>query len=245
MFPCNRTEQTGVENGIFHIKGSIAAGLTLVILLATTTAFAQSGAIDPLEGNIDADVDSAESIKPHNSAGDPVAGKEKSELCQGCHGEHGVSTEPLIPKLAGQYSSYISKQVHDYQVGNRTHRIMSAVAPLVDDDDLDDIAAYFASQKKMKGDGSEDNPLGKELFLHGNNSRPRFACVSCHGVKGKGLAGGHSMIPVLGGQHMDYIRRQLLNFRKGDRTNAKIMNRIAGSLTDTEIKSLAEYISVQ
>ena len=232
---------------MFHIKGSIATGSTLVVLLVATAAFAQSDTTNPLKGDVDADVGSAKLIKLRSGTGNPVEGREKSQLCQGCHGENGNSTEPLIPKLAGQFSNYISKQICDYQAGTRTHKIMSAVAATISDDDLADIAAYFASQDKMKGNGSEDNQLGKELFLHGDISKTRLACVNCHGVSGKGLAPKISMFPVIGGQHKDYIRRQLVNFRDGYRTNSPngIMNRIASSLTDTEIESLAEFVSVQ
>jgi cytochrome c553 len=232
---------------MFHIKDNIATGLTLVVLLVATAAFAQSDTTNPLKGDIDADVDSAESIKLRSGAGNPIAGREKSQLCQGCHGEYGNSTEPIIPKLAGQYGNYISKQIRNYQAGTRSHQIMNAMAATVSDDDLADIAAYFASQNKMEGDGSAENQLGKELFLHGDTSKMRLACVNCHGVNGKGVDPKISMFPVIGGQHKDYIRRQLVNFRDGYRTNSPngIMNRIADSLTDTEIESLAEYVSVQ
>jgi cytochrome c553 len=233
---------------MFHINRNIATSLILVALLVATAAFAQSDTTNPLKGIVDADVDNAEVIKLRSGKGDPVAGREKSQLCQGCHGEYGISTEPLIPKLAGQYGNYIAKEVRNYQAGTRSHQIMNAMAATIaNDEDLADIAAYFASQDKMKGDGSADNPIGKELFLHGDTSKMRLACVNCHGVKGKGLEPKISMFPVIGGQHKDYIRRQLVNFRDGYRTNSPngIMNRIADSLTDSEIASLAEYVSVQ
>jgi cytochrome c553 len=232
---------------MLHINSNFATGLTLAVLLVATAAFAQSDTTNPLKGVVDADVDSAEAIKLRSGPGDPVSGREKSQLCQGCHGEYGNSTEPLIPKLAGQYGKYIAKELRNYQAGIRSHQIMNAMAATISDDDLADIAAYFASQNKMEGDGSADNPIGKELFLHGDTSKMRLACVNCHGVSGKGVDPKISMFPVIGGQHKDYIRRQLVNFRGGDRTNSPnaIMNRIADSLTDTEIESLAEYVSVQ
>jgi cytochrome c553 len=232
---------------MFHINSNIAISLTLVALIIAPTALAQSDTSNPLTGYVDADVDSTESIQLRSGTGDPVAGKEKSQLCQGCHGEYGNSTESLIPKLAGQYGKYIAKEVRNYQAGTRSHQIMNAMAATLTDEDLADVAAYFASQKKMKGDGSAENQLGTELFLHGDTSKMRLACVNCHGVRGKGLEPKISMFPVIGGQHKDYIRRQLVNFRDGYRTNSPnaIMNKIAGSLTDTEIEALAEYVSVQ
>lgn len=232
---------------MFNNNRNIATGLTLVALFVVTAAFAQEDTANPLKGIIEPDVNNAESIKLRSGSGDPVAGREKSQLCQGCHGEYGISMEGLIPKLAGQYANYIEKEIRNYQAGIRSHQIMNAMAATIgSDQDLADIAAYFASQDKMKGDGS-GNQTGEEIFLHGDLPKMRLACVNCHGVRGKGLESKISMFPVIGGQQKDYIRRQLINFRDGHRTNSPngIMNRITSSLTDSEIDSLAEYISAQ
>ena len=185
MFQGSKTVKQTVVNGMFLIRSNIVTGLTLILLLGVLMpTFAQSETSNPLKDDVDANVDSAESIKLRSGTGGPIAGKEKSQLCQGCHGEYGISRETLIPKLAGQYAKYIAKELRNYQAGTRSHRIMNAMAATIGDDDLADIAAYFASQNKMKGDGSADNQLGKELFLHGDTSRLRLACVNCHGIKG-------------------------------------------------------------
>ncbi len=233
---------------MFHFSRNIASGLALAALLVATPLFnAQGEVLNPLRGSVDANVDSAESIKLRSGHGNPRAGKEKSLLCQGCHGEFGISTEPVIPSLAGQYGDYIAKQVRDYQAGIRSHQIMNAMASTVSSQDIADIAAYFASQNKMKGPGTHDDPLGQELFLHGDKSKMRLACINCHGVNGKGMEAKISMFPVIGGQQKEYIRRQLINFRDGYRTNSpgNIMNRITNSLTDEEVEALAEYVSQQ
>jgi cytochrome c553 len=230
-----------------HIRGNIVAAILLILFIGAFSAFAHSDeVIKSLKENGDF-LESANSIKLRSGLGNPITGKEKSQLCQGCHGEDGNSTDPIIPKLAGQYANYIVKQLRNYQAGTRSHQIMNAMAATVSDEDLADIAAYFASQKKMAGDGSSDNSLGKELFLHGDPSLMRLACVNCHGAKGKGVNPKISMFPVIGGQHNEYLKRQLINFRDSNRTNSpnNIMTRIAEALTDVEIESLAEYISVQ
>jgi len=233
---------------MFHTKSNIAIGLVILVMLTGTTAFARNEYANPLTGQIGVapDDDSPESIKLRSGAGDPVAGKQKSELCQGCHGEQGISIEGLIPKLAGQYAKYIAKELRNYQSSTRSHQIMNAMAGTISDDDLADIAAYFASRPKMKGAGS-DNEVGKKIFLHGDLSRTVVACINCHGVNGKGLTPNTSMFPVIGGQQKDYIRRQLVNFRKDERTNSPnlIMNRITHKLSDDEIEGLADYISGQ
>jgi cytochrome c553 len=237
------------RGNVSRIKTNIAIGMTLVALLTSTIGFTQGDSTSPLKGREEtgsAD-DSAESIKQRSGAGNPIAGRDKSQLCQGCHGEIGNSTEPLIPKLAGQYGDYISKEVRNYQAGTRSHQIMNAMAATLTDEDLADVAAYFASQKKMKGDGPEENQFGKNLFLHGDLSKMILACVNCHGVRGKGLDPKIPMFPVIGGQNRDYLRRQLIFFREGDRTNSPngIMNRVAGALSDDDIESLVGYISAQ
>lgn len=189
-------------------------------------------------------VKSATEIKLSNGTGDPVAGKAKSELCQGCHGEAGISVEPLIPKLAGQFSKYISKQLHDYQSHTRTHQIMNAMASTINDEDMVDISAYFSGLSRMKGEGQE-NPEGKNIFLNGNSSRTLIACVRCHGVNGKGLTPTTALFPVIGGQNKEYLRKQLIDFRDGNRTNSPggIMNKITQSLTNAEIEVLTDYLA--
>jgi len=233
---------------MFHTKNNTVIGLALLVLLASNTAIARNEYANPLTGQIGVapDDESPESIKIRSGSGDPVAGKEKSQLCQGCHGTEGISIEGLIPKLAGQYAKYIAKELRNYQSGVRSHQIMNAMAGTINDDDLADIAAYFASRPKMKGAGS-DNEIGKKLFLHGDLSRTVVACINCHGVNGKGLTPNTSMFPVIGGQQKDYIRRQLMNFRSDERTNSPnaIMNKITHKLTDDEIEGLADYVSGQ
>ena len=177
--------------------------------------------------------------------GDPVAGADKAALCMGCHGEVGISMDPLIPKLAGQYGDYIAKQVRNYQSSIRTHQIMGAIAASVTDEDLADISAYFGSQPLMKGDTPSKNQVGKDLFEHGDLSRMMVPCNNCHGVTGKGQNPRNATFPVIGGQHKDYLRGQILNFRKGNRNNSPggIMNIIVQKLSDAEVDALAEYIS--
>lgn len=229
-----------------HIKLNIAVGLALGALLAASAAFAAGDDMNPLTKRPDPGLDTPEAVKLRIGSGDPAVGKEKSTLCQGCHGADGISFEPLIPSLAGQYSGYIAKQIRNYQAGTRSHQIMNAMVGTLADEDVANVAAYFASQQKMKGEGA-GNETGKELFTHGDISRIVVACNNCHGPRGKGLTPNTSMFPVLGGQQSGYIRKQLVNFREGYRTNSpsNVMNKIANKLTDDEIEALAEYVSAQ
>lgn len=203
---------------------NITISLTIV-LLSATTAFAD---------------DSPGDIKLRIGAGDPVAGKDKSALCQGCHGEDGNSATADFPKLAGQYAAYIQKQIHDFNTGSRKDPVMTDMAATVtDNQDLLDISAYFASQKKMKGDSPVISKAAQSQFLDGNG------CVTCHGKNGKGLAPNSPSAPVIGGQHKDYLVKQLKDFRSGARTNESsgMMPMIAGFMSDAEIEDIASYVS--
>mgnify|MGYP001583964730 CR=1 FL=1 len=219
------------------MKINISIGLISLALLAAPTTYAEI--TSPI------DMESIESVQLRTGSGDPIAGEAKAQLCQGCHGDRGNSTEPLIPKLAGQYSSYIAKELRNYQSGTRTHQIMNAMSATVNDEDLADISAYFASQEKMSGNNPSENPLGKHLFLKGDMSRAVIGCVNCHGTNGKGRLPGTAMFPVIGGQHKDYLRLQILNFKHHDRTNSAsgVMNFTTKLLSDEEVDALAEYIS--
>jgi len=187
----------------------------------------------------------ADETKLRAGPGDPVVGQEKAELCMGCHGEDGNSSDPLIPKLAGQYGVHIAKQVRNYQSSYRTHQIMGAVAAAVTDEDLADISAYFAVQPLMKGASPSDNPIGKNLFEKGDLSRMTVPCGNCHGATGKGQTPRNPVFPVIGGQHKDYLLAQLLIFKKGERNNSPggIMNITVQRLSDAELDALAEYVA--
>ena len=180
-------------------------------------------------------------------SGDPVIGKEKSDegRCQECHGADGNSSDARIPNHAGQYAGYLIKQLGDFQSGARKHEIMSIMAEDLSVTDMADIAAYFASQKIMQGDGAGDNPLARNLFVNGDQDRDIPSCVSCHGESGKGRIAANVIYPVIGGQRTVYLRSQLVNWKLGDRSNSPggVMNKIAKLLSDDEIDALADYIS--
>ncbi|MCB1885998.1 MAG: cytochrome c4 [Rhodocyclaceae bacterium] len=191
--------------------------------------------------------DSAADIQARIGAGDPAAGKDKSAMCQGCHGADGNSAAPNFPKLAGQYADYISKQVIDYQKGVRQDPTMTGMAAAVaSEQDLHDIAAYFASQKLMKGSGAS-NDAGRTFYLEGDMARGIYGCVNCHGEQGKGKAPDNALFPVIGGQHKDYLVKQLNDLKGRARSNdpAGMMADVARKMTDEDIAAVAEYLAAQ
>jgi len=189
--------------------------------------------------------DSPEDIKARIGKGDPVAGKDKSAMCQGCHGEKGISDAPTFPKLAGQFANYLQKQVRDFQNEARVDPTMSGMAATVtENQDLLDITAYFASQKQMKGSGG-NNEAGKLLFLEGNAASGVYGCVNCHGENGKGKTPDNALFPVIGGQHKEHLVKQLTDFKNGTRKNdpAGMMANIAKAMTEAEIEAVSDYAS--
>ena len=82
--------------------------------------------------------------------GDPNAGKAKSITCQACHGVDGKSISPEYPNLAGQYESYMEKALRDYRDGRRTNPIMAPMAANLSDQDIKDLATWYAQQEGLK-----------------------------------------------------------------------------------------------
>jgi cytochrome c553 len=214
-----------------RIKTKMAVSIALAIIFGVPQAFAKS--------------DFANILLRRTGSGDPVAGKTKSQICQGCHGVDGNSKDEQIPKLAGQYDVYIIKQMRNYQEGSRSHEIMNGMAAPLSDKDLADIAAYFADQPIMKGNATKPNKTGEQIFLHGNIGEMVMTCAYCHGHTGKGIDPSTGMYPVIGGQNKAYLLKQLRDFREDDRINSPnaAMNKTLKALSNSELEALAEYIS--
>lgn len=189
----------------------------------------------------------------HAQPGDPVAGEGKAALCGGCHGADGNSEDATFPRLAGQYADYIVKQIRDFQSGHRANNdTMAGMAATVASlEDARDIAAYFAKQKMKEASiTTPDRRLlaeGERLFREGNPQAGVYGCINCHGERGKGKAPNIAVFPVIGGQHRDYLIKNLTDLKNGARANdpAGMMAAIAKKLSDDEIKAVAEYLSTQ
>lgn len=189
--------------------------------------------------------DSPADIKLRLGGGDPAAGKDKSAMCQGCHGADGNSAAPNFPKLSGQFADYLRKQVLDFQSGSRVDPTMTGMAAAVTDSkDLLDISAYFASQKQMKGAGGK-NDAGRKLYVEGDAARGIYGCINCHGENGKGKSPENALFPVIGGQHKDYLVKQINDLKAGQRKNdpAGMMAAIAKAMAPGDIEAVADYLS--
>jgi cytochrome c553 len=154
----------------------------------------------------------------------------------------------VFPKLAGLGEKYLLKQLMDIRDGGRPIATMVGLLDEKSDQDLANLAAFYAGQARS---GSQANPdlvaLGEKVYRSGVAERKVAACTSCHSPNGKGNA--PAGFPALAGQHADYIAAQLKAYRKGyedktGRTNdgeSKIMRTNAFGLSDKEIEAVASY----
>lgn len=179
------------------------------------------------------------------AAGNVAAGQEKAMMCGGCHGMDGNSMVANFPKLANIGEKYLIKQMQDIKSGARAVPEMTGLLDAMSDQDLEDVAAFFASQKRGVNQASAEGiEKGQQLYRAGNKATGAAACTACHGPTGAGIE--LAVFPALGGQHAAYIEKQLQMFRSGDRNNdgdSAIMRSIAAKLSDAEIKAVANYIS--
>ncbi|MFT6194463.1 MAG: cytochrome c553 [Cognaticolwellia sp.] len=171
-----------------------------------------------------------------------IAGKAKAATCTACHGTDGNSLVPIYPKLAGQHADYIVKQLQEFKSGERENAVMWPMASALSEQDMVEIASYFAAQKIIVAD-LEGSDIGKKLYLGGDPKRKITACVACHGVNGKGAE--KAGFPVIAGQNEAYLKAQLMQFKNGERYNDynTMMRSVASKLTAADMDELAKYMA--
>lgn len=189
--------------------------------------------------------------------GDAKAGEKKTAVCAGCHGQGGDSAIASNPKLAGQVEEYTFKQLMDFKSGKRDNAIMKGQVSGLSEQDMADLAAYYAEQKGSLGKADPALvELGESVYRGGNMASGVAACAGCHGPAGQGIQGAG--FPQLSGQHAAYIEAQLKAFRAAGREDigsmAKrvndadgdapgMMQTIAAKMSDAEIQAVASFIA--
>ena len=177
---------------------------------------------------------------------DIQAGQAKAAICAACHGADGNSMVPQWPSLAGQHEAYIEKQIKLIKSNKRQVPEMMAIVGSLTDEDIRNIAAYYASQtpKVLVADEALV-ATGRRLFQAGNADTGVPACMACHGPAGRGnpIAG----YPALAGQHSVYTEKMLNKYREGtywgdDDTSSLVMVGVSARLTDAEIEAVSSYI---
>ena len=179
---------------------------------------------------------------------DPAKGKVIAEtVCVACHGADGNSPASANPNLAGQIEDYLYKQLKNFKpVGDkppvRNNAIMVGMAAPLSDEDMKNVAAWFASQKQKPAAAKDEKQIavGQKLWRQGDFKKGVPACAGCHGPAGAGMP---AQYPRLAGQFPEYTEAQLKAFRVDERANdpEKMMRMIAAKLSDAEIKAVSEY----
>jgi len=162
-------------------------------------------------------------------------------VCAACHGADGNSAITLNPKLAAQHPEYLEKQLTEFKSGKRANAVMSGMAAGLSEQEIKDLAAYFAAKKLNLGQATKNGAgsLGEKIYRGGVMANGVPACASCHSPNGAGLP---KQFPRLGGQHADYTLAQMKAFRTAERANAPMMMAIAAKMTDAEMAAVADYI---
>ncbi|WP_321888880.1 c-type cytochrome [Paraburkholderia bannensis] len=206
------------------LEFAIAAGLTAGVSIMAMAA------------------DPATPAKPDLTRGQAIA----AQVCAACHAADGNSTGGAYPKLAGQHAEYLVKELKDFkpQPGGkppaRNNAIMAGFASALSDQDMINVAAWFASQTPKPGFARDAKtvPEGQKIWRAGIADKGVPACAACHGPTGQGIP---VQYPRLSGQWSEYVVAQLQAFQQGTRNNNEPMRQIAHRLSDDEIKAVADY----
>jgi cytochrome c553 len=165
-----------------------------------------------------------------------AAAPPKAEACAACHGPKGNSTQPQFPILAGQTARYLYLQLRDFQEGRRVDPVMTPMTAGLTRDEMRAMADWFAKQKPAPQSFKVDSQKARL----GKAKAEETLCTMCH----LGGFAGQNEIPRVAGQHYDYIVKQLADFKARKRTNdAGNMTSVSNTLSDEDIKNLAQYIT--
>ena len=170
-----------------------------------------------------------------------------AQVCAACHSADGNSAAAANPKIAGQISEYLQKQLGDFKARGsakplRESAIMNGMVANLSDADMKGLAAYYAGQTLKPAAASDKDlaVLGQKLWRGGDAAQGVPACAGCHGPAGAGMP---SQFPKLSGQFPEYLAAQLTAFREGKRANDAngVMRGVAARMNDKQIRAVAEY----
>ena len=170
-------------------------------------------------------------------AADIAAGKEKAELCVGCHGEGGVSQMENIPSLAAQLDQFVQWQLVFFRAGTRKNEQMQPIVEQLTNEDIRNLGAYYASLPPPKPKADDDPDLSKK----GAQAAAGRRCAACH----TDTYAGTKAVARVAGQREDYLVKALRDYKTGVRAGGAMaaMADIAFSLSEEEIEALAHYLA--
>ena len=197
--------------------GRLVGRVTGLLLLGLAVAAVPAGAAGPLD----------------------TPGAQKAQVCSACHGFGGQSRGDTVPILAGTDAAYFKKAISDYASGLRPSSEMEPYAKMVVQSGVDDIASYFASQRR------QPTPVGADPAAVQRGRVAAVSCAICHGPDGKGDRA--KLIPDLAGQAPGYLRNQLLLFKQDQRSpgdaQLKAVKLLIQTLPEETLADLAAYFS--
>ena len=173
---------------------------------------------------------------------DLAKGAATAAVCSACHAADGSRGSPAQPILQGQHPEYLVKQLIEYKSGKRENAIMKGFATTLSEQDMKNVAAFYASKQAAPGAAKDKElvALGEKIYRGGVTERGIPACAACHGPTGSGIP---VQYPRLRGQHAEYTEVQLNAYRAGTRKNNAQMLGVAAKLNDREIKAVSDYIT--
>jgi cytochrome c553 len=171
---------------------------------------------------------------------DLAKGQATAQVCAACHTFDGSRGSPANPIIAGQHPEYLVKQLQEFKSGKRKNPVMMGFASALSEDDMKNVAAFYASKSAKPGFAKDKElvKLGERIWRGGIADKAVPACAGCHSPNGAGIP---AQYPRMGGQHADYTEAQLIAFRSGARGNNAQMSTIAAKLSDREIKAVSDY----
>jgi len=160
-------------------------------------------------------------------------------LCAACHGANGRNETPLTPVLAGQPSLYVITQLFLFREGRRSNEVMTAVAKTLTDDDLRGFSEFIETLPPVPPP-PPDTPPDPIRMDRGRALAEQHKCVFCHGA---GLSGGQQ-VPLIGGQHEDYVQASLRGFHSGSRPGyTQAMTEAVSQIPPEDLDTLAYYVA--
>ena len=191
------------------------------------------------------------SAQAQNVTGKVEDGAKKTAMCVGCHGIIGYQASfpeiHKVPKIAGQSATYIRSALTAYKAGDRKHPTMRAIADSLTEQDMADLAAYYAQLGVKEGDAPPATPAKQpservQALITRDKAN---ACTTCHGANFNTPNDG--TVAKLAGQHADYLFVALKSYKVENHAQLGRSNGVMGGqakkFTNAELKELAGYIS--
>lgn len=165
------------------------------------------------------------------AAGNQAAGKKTAAACGACHGELGVSGNPLTPSIAGQDAQYLEAVLRAYQQGARKDDSMNAPVASLDEKTFKDLAAFYAAQQPQAPN------VRRPLTLIEWTDR----CDRCHGVNGNST---DPRMPRLSAQDEDWLEKVLRAYKTGARKSSA-MAAMSAQMSEADVRALAAHYARQ